>query len=424
MPTIHTESSINDFDFFVGRWTVRHRRLKERLAGSTQWEESGGTSLMQKLMDGQGNFDDNLIELPAGPYHAVSLRSFDPKTKQWAIWWLDGRDPHRPLDPPMVGGFSRGTGTFYGDDTFNGRPIRVRYLWTDITSNSCRWQQAFSSDGGQTWETNWIMDFARVSATTAHQAAASESMETVQHLKDFAVIELRRYTVQDGQRDHFARYFESYFPEAIQQSGAIVAGEFFERDNPSMFTWIRGFHDMDDRAKANASLYYGAVWKEHRRLMNSLMVDSDNVLLLRPLTPERGITILPTVDPVREKNGAQGVVVAQIFPIQANGVDAFAQQAQSTFAGYRASGAREAGVLVTLDAANNFPQLPIRSDGPYLVWLGIFKDYETVQTRFRPLAERALQPLSATGLLRGAPESVVLDPAPRSRLRWWPAQPS
>jgi len=162
MSPADSESTINDFDFFVGRWTVRHRRLKQRLAGSTQWEEFGGTSLMQKVMDGQGNFDDNLIDLPGRPYRAVSLRSFDPKTKQWAIWWVDGRDPHHRLDPPMVGGFSEGIGTFYADETLDGRPIRVRYLWTDITANSCRWQQAFSPDGGQTWETNWVMDFTRV----------------------------------------------------------------------------------------------------------------------------------------------------------------------------------------------------------------------------------------------------------------------
>ena len=161
MPTLDTESTANDFDFFVGRWTVRHRRLKERLAESKQWEQFGGTSEMRKLMDGQGNIDDNMIELPAGRYRAVSLRSFDPKTKQWAIWWVDGRNPHQ-LDPPVRGGFSQGTGVFYADDVFKGQPIRVRYLWSDITATSCRWQQAFSADGGKTWETNWIMDFTRV----------------------------------------------------------------------------------------------------------------------------------------------------------------------------------------------------------------------------------------------------------------------
>jgi hypothetical protein len=249
-------------------------------------------------------------------------------------------------------------------------------------------------------------------------ATLNESMQSVRHLKDFGVIELRRYTIKDGQRERFARCFEAFFPGAIQQSGAIVAGEFFERKNPCGFTWIRGFRDMDDRAKANAALYYGPVWKEHRTLMNGLMLDSDDVLLLRPLAPERGIAIFPAVDPVREENGARGVVVAQIFPIRENGVDEFARQAETAFAAYREIGAREAAVLVTLDAANNFPQLPIRTDGPYLVWLGIFKDDEALESRFRPLAERSVQQLSATGLLQGTVELALLDPAPGSRLRW------
>jgi hypothetical protein len=402
-------SSVNDFDFLVGRWNVLHHRLKERLAGSTQWDDFTGTSTLQKLMDGQANVDDNLINLPSGPYRAASLRSFDPNTRQWAIWWLDARDPHHPLDPPVVGSFSRNIGTFYADDTFKGHPIRVRYLWSDITPSSCHWEQAFSPDGGKTWETNWIMDFTRVQDGAAHAAGSSS---------DFAVVELRRYTIKEGERDRFARDFEAFFPEAIQQTGAIVAGEFLERDRSSAFTWIRGFRDMDERAKSNAALYYGAVWKEHRVLMNSLMLDSDDVLLLKPLAPGRGVPILPAVDPVREAQGARGIVVAQIFRIQPDGVDAFVRQAAPAFTAYRATGAREAGVLVTLDAKNNFPQLPIRSDGPYLVWLGILQDEQILKTSFRPLAQRLSQALAATGLLQGAPELVVLDPAQRSRLRW------
>ncbi len=244
-------------------------------------------------------------------------------------------------------------------------------------------------------------------------------MDRVKHLKDFQVIEFRRYIIKDGEREHFAEYFESYFPEAFQQMGAIAFGQFFERRNPVMFTWLRGFKNTDARAIINAGFYYGPLWREHSSTMNDLMVDSDNVLLLRPLSPERGIPMLPAVDPVREAKGAQGVVIAQIFAVKPNSVDAFAQQAEATFAGYRSAGAREAGVLVTLDTPNNFPQLPVRTDGPYLVWLGIVKDNKTLETRFTPLAERSMQSLSVTGLLRAAPELVILDPAHRSRLRWF-----
>jgi hypothetical protein len=253
--------------------------------------------------------------------------------------------------------------------------------------------------------------------------AGQTAVNNTTHLQDFQVIELRRYTIKDGEREHFARYFESFFPEALQQIGAIAFGQFFERNDHSRFTWIRGFHNLDARAALNAALYDGPLWKEHASTMNGLMLDSDNVLLLRPLSQERGISILPAVDPVTEANGAKGVVVAQIFAIKANGVEVFPQQAEAAFAGYRAAGVREAGVLITLDVPNNFPRHPIRTDGPYLVWLGIIKDNQILDTQFRPLAERSSQSLLTTGLLRSVPELIVLDPANRSRLRWLPESP-
>jgi hypothetical protein len=250
------------------------------------------------------------------------------------------------------------------------------------------------------------------------QRTVNKTMDRVKHLRDFKVIEFRRYTVKEGEREHFAEYFESYFPEAFQQLGAIAFGQFLERKNPGGFTWMRGFKNTDARAVVNASFYYGPLWREHAFTMNGLMVDSTNILLLRPLSPERGVIVLPAVDPVTEAKGAQGVVIAQIFAVKANSVDAFAQQAEAAFAGYRSAGVREAGVLVTLDAPNNFPQLPVRTDGPYLVWLGTVKDSQALDARFNPLAERALPALSATNLLRAAPELVILDPTRRSRLRW------
>jgi NIPSNAP len=248
----------------------------------------------------------------------------------------------------------------------------------------------------------------------------SNTIHPASNLGDFQAIEFRRYTTKPGERLHFAQYFEAYFPEAFEQQGAIAAGSFFERKNQNGFTWIRGFHTIDARAVLNSAFYYGPVWKEHRETVNKLIDDSDNVMLLRPLSPERGIPILPAVDPVTEASGALGVVVAQIFAVKPDGVEAFAKDAETTFAAYRATGAREAGVLVTLDVKNNFPQLPVRTDGPYLVWMGILKDNQMLESGFEPVAERSSQTLSATGLLRSTPELIVLDPTPRSRLRWLP----
>src|SRR5215470_7871487 len=101
----------HDFDFIVGTWHARHRRLKERLANSSEWVEIGGTSVAQSLMDGIANMDDNVFEIPGGAYRGVSLRCFDPASRQWAIWWLDERNPHT-VDVPVIGGFENGIGTF------------------------------------------------------------------------------------------------------------------------------------------------------------------------------------------------------------------------------------------------------------------------------------------------------------------------
>jgi len=159
--TADRSDAVHDFDFYMGDWRVHHRRLKERLAGKDEWQEFEGTSRAWPILDGAGNIDDNVLELPAGTYWAISLRTFDPETGTWSIWWLDGRHPGR-LDPPVVGGFTDGIGTFIAEDTFEGRPILVRFLWSDITERACRWEQAFSPDGGSTWEVNWIMESTRI----------------------------------------------------------------------------------------------------------------------------------------------------------------------------------------------------------------------------------------------------------------------
>jgi len=154
---------MHDFDFLLGRWMVQHRRLKSRLTHCVDWESFAGTCEARPILGGQGNVDDNVLALPDGLYRASSIRIFNPATGDWAIWWFDARYPTK-LDPPVIGSFQDGVGTFYSDDQWNGCPIRVRYLWSDITAAAARWQQAFSGDGGNNWETNWVMEFRRTSS--------------------------------------------------------------------------------------------------------------------------------------------------------------------------------------------------------------------------------------------------------------------
>jgi hypothetical protein len=104
--------------------------------------------------------EDYLIEGPSGMNRAVTLRSYNPKNAQWTIWWLDGRNPS-VIDAPMQGRFENGIGTFYGDTTLDGKPVRVRFVWSDTASPSPRWEQSYSYDGGKIWVTVWTMQFRR-----------------------------------------------------------------------------------------------------------------------------------------------------------------------------------------------------------------------------------------------------------------------
>jgi len=153
-------SAPTDFDFIIGDWKVWHRRLNARLCGCQDWTEFSGRMSTQKILQGFGNVEDNVLCFPEGDVRATALRSFDPESRTWAIWWLDGRAPHR-LDVPVVGSFSNGEGVFYADDTLGGKPIKVRFIWKANDGVKPRWEQAFSDDAGVTWETNWTMDFER-----------------------------------------------------------------------------------------------------------------------------------------------------------------------------------------------------------------------------------------------------------------------
>jgi hypothetical protein len=168
----------HDFDFLVGQWNVHHRRLKP---GTSEWVEFDGTCSNRALMDGLANAEEHALDAPAGAYRAVGLRAYDSKTGQWAIWWLDGRYPHGPLDPPVKGRFEKGVGAFYSDYVQDGKPMRVRLLWSRITPTSAHWEQASSSDAGKTWDTNWIMDFRRAQRAPG----AAQPAPTVAGVHDF-----------------------------------------------------------------------------------------------------------------------------------------------------------------------------------------------------------------------------------------------
>lgn len=156
-------SGAHDFDFEFGEWTVHHR--VKRPTG--EWYEMEGTSNTRPVLGGLGNVEDNTFHRPAGDSRGLAMRAYDPATGTWAIWWVDSRAPHSPLDPPVKGKFEKQAsgekvGLFYSDSEINGKTVRTRFQWSRITKESAKWEQAFSNDAGKTWETNWIMQFKRV----------------------------------------------------------------------------------------------------------------------------------------------------------------------------------------------------------------------------------------------------------------------
>ena len=155
---VESTGTARDFDFFMGSWKVHNRRLRERLAGSDEWDEFDATSVARPILDGMGNEDEFRTDYDGG-FIGMSFRFFDPNNGIWSIYWADTRRCG-VLDPPVFGSFSGDTGVFEGEDTFEGRPIIVRFSWSGVTTKTPRWEQAFSGDGGETWETNWVMDFS------------------------------------------------------------------------------------------------------------------------------------------------------------------------------------------------------------------------------------------------------------------------
>lgn len=148
----------NNFDFFVGTWTARHRRLHKVLVGCTDWDEFTSHSTCWSVFDGAGNIDE--IVFPDKDYKGLTLRLYDPKTDEWSLYWVNSKLGLSPV--PQVGRFGPdGRGVFSADDVYDGIEVKINYIWSEITDNSCRWEQEFSDDGGRTWETNWIMEFTR-----------------------------------------------------------------------------------------------------------------------------------------------------------------------------------------------------------------------------------------------------------------------
>ncbi len=181
----------HDFDFLFGTFHVANRVLEKRLVGSNEWTTFEATNVARPILGGLGNIDEYRPKTWRPGYIGSALRLFNPQTKKWSIYWMDSR--RGVVDPPVIGEFHGDVGRFEGEDEWDGRPIRVRFTWTRSGVDAPRWEQAFSSDQGITWETNWIMEFTRTGPAAIEAPRPSTTMSSTEgsHGFDFLFGESR-----------------------------------------------------------------------------------------------------------------------------------------------------------------------------------------------------------------------------------------
>ena len=149
----------HDFDPLLGSWKYHLKRRLKPLTGSNTWVDYEGTGVCRKIYDG-AEIDQFLADGPAGHIEGLTLRTYNPDSRQWRLYWSSRKIGI--LDPPQVGEFKEGRGEFFAQDTINGKTILIRYAWTNLTTDSPHFEQSFSDNGGKTWEVNWITDQTRV----------------------------------------------------------------------------------------------------------------------------------------------------------------------------------------------------------------------------------------------------------------------
>jgi hypothetical protein len=150
----------HDFDFDIGVWKTHLKRRVHPLSGSNDWAELEGTTVVRKIWDGRANLAELTTDAASGHLQVLSLRLYDPQARQWSLNSANANSG--TLGVPTIGEFRNSRGEFFDQESFNGRTVLVRNVWSDITADSCRFEQAFSGDGGKTWEVNWIAVDTRV----------------------------------------------------------------------------------------------------------------------------------------------------------------------------------------------------------------------------------------------------------------------
>ena len=260
----------HDFDFLIGKWRVHHSRLKDRLADNHDWVEFEGTCEMRTTMGGAAIWTTIIsacLAIPIAPWpSAPTIRNRRPGRSGGSCTHCL---PHA-IDPPVLGNFKDGVGIFEDDDAFNGKPINVRFTWSRIT-------RQFRALGAGVFA-RWRQDLGDQLAYGFHEGRMSN------------VVELRQYTLKPGPRDTLIALFDREFVESQEACGMDLIGMFRDATNPTVSCGCAGFPTWSAAHDRWPAFYGGPVWKANRDAAIATMIDSDNVLLLRPAWDVSGFT--------------------------------------------------------------------------------------------------------------------------------------
>jgi hypothetical protein len=182
-PAAAASDQAHDFDFALGRWKARILHLKRSPAKSDDWAVWTGNVMAAKVWDRRSNIQEIYVNTPSGPITELRLCLYQPQLRQWYLYWADSDDG--VLDKPMIGRFKDGVGSFYDQEDYNGRAIFLRQRYSEITAHSYHWQQAFSSDGGATWQPNWNVTLTAKGPDPASGQPSAESPAPASRSPDF-----------------------------------------------------------------------------------------------------------------------------------------------------------------------------------------------------------------------------------------------
>ncbi|MEO6670188.1 MAG: hypothetical protein ABIN36_11970 [Ferruginibacter sp.] len=367
-------SSKNDYDFLIGKHFVHHEMLASRLMKNNEWLKAEGTKETFKILQGMGNIElHHFIRPDNSVNEGMALRLFNPSTKLWSLYWAD--DKTGILDKPLVGSFDGSVGTFFSRDVYNGKPIIVQFQYDKTKPERPTWAQAFSIDNGKTWEWNWYMYYSSADKAELKTSAVNQNVE---------VIEMRNYLMRPGQRDTFINYFEDNFVQSQNSLGGYILGQYRIKGEDDHFFWMRGFQDMQARNKFLNDFYFSPFWKEHKHVPNSLLLNNDNVYLLKPLNLNSSSNNAATSFDTNWFATEKGIAVVDFY-ISNSKLEKLIEFTRKKYIEIlQSSGAKYNSFWTSELTANEFTALPVFQDKNLLVQISFYKnelEYQTILSK-------------------------------------------